>query len=81
MNEENKGHSIQYLFEPQSVAIIGASHTKGKIGHAICHNLLEGGYKRIFACHLFFTYNKYNATGPDLRHLLLIFLAFFMVLF
>lgn len=45
MNENNKKNPIKYLFEPESVAIIGASHTKGKIGHTVCHNLLEGGYK------------------------------------
>lgn len=45
MKKNNKDDSIKYLFEPRSVAIIGASHTKGKIGHTICHNLLSGGYK------------------------------------
>lgn len=45
MKKNNKENSIKYLFEPRSVAVIGASHTKGKIGHTICHNLLAGGYK------------------------------------
>ena len=45
MKKENKQDSIRYLFEPRGVAVIGASGTKGKIGHALCHNILEGGYK------------------------------------
>ena len=44
MKKENKEQSIRYLFEPRGVAVIGASSSKGKIGHAICHNILEGGY-------------------------------------
>ncbi len=45
MKKENKEQSIRYLFEPRGVAVIGASHTKGKIGHALCFNILEGSYK------------------------------------
>jgi len=37
-------HSIRYLFEPRNVAVIGASGTKGKIGHTIIDNLISGGY-------------------------------------
>jgi acetyltransferase len=37
--------SIKYLFEPRSIAVIGASHIKGKIGHTIFSNILSGGYK------------------------------------
>jgi acetyl coenzyme A synthetase (ADP forming)-like protein len=36
---------LSYLFNPSSVAIIGASHTPGKIGHEILKNLIESGYK------------------------------------
>jgi acetyl coenzyme A synthetase (ADP forming)-like protein len=36
--------SIKFLFEPRSVAVIGASHIKGKIGHTIFNNILSGGY-------------------------------------
>ena len=35
---------IQYLFEPRSVAIIGASHKKEKIGYKITENIIVGGY-------------------------------------
>jgi len=33
------------LLSPQSIAIIGASETEGKVGHDICKNLLTQGYK------------------------------------
>ena len=36
---------MKFLFEPQSVAIIGASHSKGKIGHTMVHNIISGGYQ------------------------------------
>jgi len=36
---------LDYLFNPSSVAIIGASHQPGKIGHEILKNLVESGYK------------------------------------
>ncbi len=39
------GSSIKYLFEPESFAVIGASHTKGKIGYTVVRNLINGGYK------------------------------------
>ncbi|MBD3235881.1 MAG: CoA-binding protein [Candidatus Eisenbacteria bacterium] len=38
------GPHIRRLFEPRSVAVIGASHTPGKIGHTILENIIEGGY-------------------------------------
>jgi len=36
---------IKYLFEPRTVAVIGASHVKGKIGYKVVENLVKGGYK------------------------------------
>jgi acetate---CoA ligase (ADP-forming) len=33
------------LFTPASVAIIGASHTPGKIGYEILNNFIKGGYE------------------------------------
>ncbi len=41
MSEEN----VQYLFTPKSIAVIGASATKGKIGYEIMENILEYGYE------------------------------------
>ncbi|MBU7019106.1 MAG: acetate--CoA ligase family protein [Theionarchaea archaeon] len=35
---------ITYLFEPRSVAVIGASHKKEKIGYKISENIILGGY-------------------------------------
>jgi acetyl coenzyme A synthetase (ADP forming)-like protein len=36
---------IRRLFEPRSVAIIGASHNTEKIGHKILENIVRGGYE------------------------------------
>jgi len=38
-------YDIQYLFEPRSIAVIGASQDKKKIGYAVYNNILSGGYK------------------------------------
>lgn len=35
---------IKYLFEPRSIAIIGASAHKNKIGYKIVDNIVSGGY-------------------------------------
>ncbi|MCX5830022.1 MAG: CoA-binding protein [Deltaproteobacteria bacterium] len=35
---------MKYLFEPRSLAIIGASRDKNKIGHAVLQNVIAGGY-------------------------------------
>lgn len=35
---------LEKLFSPESVAVVGASRTPGKVGHDILANLLEGGY-------------------------------------
>ena len=36
---------IRLLFEPGSVAIVGASSKPGKLGHTVISNLISGGYK------------------------------------
>jgi acetate---CoA ligase (ADP-forming) len=38
-------NSLDAIFSPESVAIIGASNTPGKVGHDIFANILKGGYK------------------------------------
>jgi len=38
-------HNIKYLFEPRSIAVIGASQDKTKIGYAVFNNIISGGYK------------------------------------
>ncbi len=35
---------IKYLFEPESVAVIGVSQEPGKIGYKIMENMISGGY-------------------------------------
>ncbi len=37
--------SIKYLFEPRSVAVIGASRDMHKIGHTVVRNIILSGYK------------------------------------
>ncbi len=37
--------AVQKLFNPSSVAVIGASRHPGKVGNAVVKNLLRGGYK------------------------------------
>lgn len=36
--------TIRCLFEPRSIAVIGASRDRGKIGSAVLRNILSGGY-------------------------------------
>ena len=36
---------LEQFFNPQSVAIIGASHTPGKVGYAIVENFVNNGYR------------------------------------
>ncbi len=36
---------IKYLFEPRSVAIIGATSNPRKLGYLVVHNILTSGYK------------------------------------
>jgi acetate---CoA ligase (ADP-forming) len=37
--------SIDTLFNPKSIAIVGASRTEGKIGHTILANIIGGGFQ------------------------------------
>ena len=42
--------NLEKLFNPDSVAVIGASHKKGKVGHGVLVNLIRYGYKgKIYA--------------------------------
>ncbi|HEY4775083.1 MAG TPA: acetate--CoA ligase family protein [Xanthobacteraceae bacterium] len=38
------GSDLRFLFQPRQVAVIGASRTPGKIGHAVVRNLKAGGF-------------------------------------
>lgn len=37
--------NLDAIFSPESVAIIGASNTPGKVGHDIFANILHGGFQ------------------------------------
>ena len=37
--------SLEALFDPQSVAVIGASRAEGKVGHEILRSLVGGGFE------------------------------------
>jgi acetyltransferase len=37
--------TIRHLFEPESIAVIGASGTPGKIGYSVVRNIIQSGYK------------------------------------
>ncbi len=37
--------SLEHFFNPRSVAVIGASRTKGKVGYEVLHALIEGGFE------------------------------------
>jgi acetate---CoA ligase (ADP-forming) len=38
-------YDIKSLFEPESIAVIGASQDKKKIGYTVFNNIISGGYK------------------------------------
>jgi len=38
-------HPLEPFFNPDSVAVIGASHTEGKIGNMVMKNIVESGYR------------------------------------
>jgi len=42
LNPQDDG--LKAIFKPESVAIIGASRTPGKVGHTLLRNLMECGY-------------------------------------
>jgi acyl-CoA synthetase (NDP forming)/GNAT superfamily N-acetyltransferase len=42
--------SLRHVFQPDSVAVVGASHRMGTPGRAILHNIVTGGYAgRVYA--------------------------------
>ena len=43
---------LNYIFEPRSIAVIGASPRRASVGHLLLSNILRGGFKgSVFACH------------------------------
>jgi acyl-CoA synthetase (NDP forming)/GNAT superfamily N-acetyltransferase len=52
--ERREGHadvaSLRHVFQPASVAVVGASRHPGTVGRAILHNIVTGGYQgKIYA--------------------------------
>ncbi len=45
MPEEDVKRQMEYLVNPHSIAVIGASRDSSKVGHAIVRNLIDIGYK------------------------------------
>ncbi len=40
---------ISFFFKPESIAVIGASTTEGKVGHTVLNNIINSGFKgRVF---------------------------------
>jgi acetyltransferase len=37
--------NLDGIFKPRSIALVGASETKGKLGNILLRNLIDGGYK------------------------------------
>ena len=37
--------NLQHLFEPESVAVVGASNRPGSVGFAVMQNMLSGGFE------------------------------------
>ena len=38
-------NDISFFFNPKSIAVIGASSTKGKVGNTVLNNIIDSGYK------------------------------------
>jgi len=37
--------NFEGFFDPKSVAVVGASRQKGKVGHEVLRNIVEGGFE------------------------------------
>src|SRR5450756_2667147 len=44
VGRSNISEQLEYLFDPRTVAVIGASNTKMKWGYIVPANILAGGY-------------------------------------
>ncbi len=40
-----QGHYLANVFEPGSIAVVGASDKEGSVGYQVLHNLVQGGFK------------------------------------
>lgn len=49
LSTQRRQDSVKLLFEPKSVAVVGASTRKEAVGYAVLHNMIQGGFGgRIF---------------------------------
>ena len=42
-----RSHPLDSLFRPQTVGVIGASATRGSVGHILMRNLTENGFNGV----------------------------------
>lgn len=62
-----KKNSLESLFLPQSIAIVGASNKKGKIGTVVAENILKLGYKgKVFLVNPSYKFLKFKKCYPTL---------------
>jgi acetyl coenzyme A synthetase (ADP forming)-like protein len=45
MNDKGKQNMLEMFTNPRGVAVVGASPTPGKLGHAVLQNIIQYGYK------------------------------------
>jgi len=45
VDPRNKVQNLKKVFNPKSVAIVGASSEPGKVGYQILNNVLQNGFK------------------------------------
>jgi acetyltransferase len=45
LNIKMSTNDISFFFNPKSIAVIGASETKGKVGNTVLNNIINSGYK------------------------------------
>ena len=43
--KNEKPESLEAFFSPKTIAVVGASRTEGKLGHAVLSNIIGSGYK------------------------------------
>jgi len=56
--------NLDKIFQPKSIAVVGASERKGSVGAALMHNLIERGFAgEIFPIN---PNHKKNREAPDL---------------
>ncbi len=53
ISPEKNDVNLDYFFNPRSVAVVGASNKKGKVGYSVMRNIIDDGFKgKIFPINL-----------------------------